>query len=181
MDQTKKTPRWMWLFVAAVAGAILLAVVWNGTRWMRQQPRAKETLASTGAIWDALHSYHESYGSFPKSASGLVQEVSHLLEPYVRSEFSKLDGWGRDIYYVSSGDRFVLWSVGSDGLRDKRHIGGRVKQYWRDVVWTETDAWQYTAGHGDPPKEKQVPFSREMMRGIDVDMPDSSPIATPPN
>lgn len=98
----------------------------------------KSTLHSSREIVRALETIRDEKGHYPISEE---IDVAALDSPHLHG-LMNLDAWDRPYRYMSSGDSFLLWSLGSNGEVDRYMRGGPSDDYTADIVWWDGAIWQ---------------------------------------
>lgn len=103
-------------------------------------------MKSLRALAVALENHKARHGQYPVSDEvPLVNLVAVLALPSGDS-LPTQDAWRHDLLYMSSGESYVAWSRGKDGVTDEVRPGGPVPKFEADVIMANGVFWQHLEG-----------------------------------
>ena len=131
----------MLLLVAVLAFAVFGTV--RGIRRSLRSERTRVSLQHVRAIGVAFENFPKPGGVYPclQASSELPASVSAQLSEEVR-----LDGWDRRIITIASPERYVVMSLGSDGVADPAYQAHRFEDDAGDVIFSNGEWLHFPAG-----------------------------------
>ena len=121
----------------AIGLVFVIFVIVVNTIAARRDIEMKQTMRRTSAMVRELEQIHTRAGECPISDDTPVDKV---LSTHPR------DGWGRSFRYISSGESYVLWSLGENGKPDRLPGGGEFEDRRIDLIVYTGVPWQGPAG-----------------------------------
>jgi len=128
----------------ALLGAIVCLAFSAGKTFRELQMR--RTVKRAAGFVKALEQYHQKTGRYPESPEVPIARIMATSFGSTVSSLNASDGWGRSFRYMSSGDSYVLWSVGRNGVTDRMPGGGEFENYDFDLIAVSGDVWQGPSG-----------------------------------
>jgi len=129
------------LTIKSVAYAAVVVAVLYGVSSLRtdlRERRMRVTANRAAPLVTALDHYRDRTGHYPVSDEAPIERIMPTLEGE--------DGWGRPFRYLSSGDSYVLWSLGENGQIDRIPGGGEYEDRNSDFIIASGVIWQAPAG-----------------------------------
>jgi hypothetical protein len=98
----------------AAFAVLLFTKKHNADRW-RAEGR---TVSALLELVDPLEAYAADHKEYPQGTS--TDELREALVPKYVGALSLRDGWGRPLNVIVNRQNYLVWSIGSNGRRDKR-------------------------------------------------------------
>jgi len=119
-----RSPRPYLLLVALVVTAVAASPAALATE-PEIDPLELETLRDIRSVVLSVGAFEFDNGVVPGPTDGLVtaEFLRHHVEPTYIASLPVADGWGNALRYWSDGTRFIVASVGVDGVTDRPYAG----------------------------------------------------------
>lgn len=96
-----------------------------------------------------IEAYKMIFGECPEDLNDLLETDQIFVEPERMSEY-RLDGWGREFYFYSSGMKYILISFGGNGIPDQRRTAegylSNSEHSDADIVFVDGEFAQFPVG-----------------------------------
>ena len=143
------------LIARSVAGTAIIVGVVIGLLSLRNtlhETHLRYTVRRGTDFLAALNQYHSKTGRYPVSMEAPIERImqTSLGKTVLRGDGVRVlnakDGWGRSFRYLSSGETYVLWSLGENGAIDRMPGGGEYEDHKYDFIVASGAVWQGPSG-----------------------------------